>query len=269
MEPSTAYIVSFSPTGTTRKILVGITNGFNAATVEAVNLTPPAEGRPTTHLGGDGLAIIGAPVYGGRLPAEAISRLRTVRGDNTPAVVVVVYGNRDFEDALLELKDLAVEQGFVPVAGAAFIGEHSFSTRELPIAVGRPDGQDLDRAAALGQAVRGKLAGLASLSAIGPLPIPGRFPYEGGARAMNVAPVTNEERCTLCGVCAGVCPTAAIVVAEQVTTEVARCIRCCACIKSCPEDARLWEDPMMLKISTWLAENCAARKEPQLFGVSV
>ncbi len=268
MELNTAYVVSFSPTGTTRKILVGIANGFKAAKVEAVNLTPPDAGRPATQLGGDGLAIIGAPVYGGRLPAEAISRLRTVRGDKTPAVVVVVYGNRDFEDALLELKDLAVEQGFVPVAGAAFIGEHSFSTRALPIAVGRPDGPDLGLAAAFGGAVRDKLAGMTSLSDLGTLSIPGRFPYEGGPRAMNVVPATNVERCTLCGVCAGVCPTAAIVVAEQVTTEVAACIRCCACIKSCPEDARFWEDPMMLKISTWLAENCAARKEPQLFGVT-
>jgi ferredoxin len=83
---------------------------------------------------------------------------------------------------------------------------------------------------------------------------------------MTVAPVTRETKCTLCGICADLCPTAAISVNGSVATRVDLCIRCCACIKGCPEDARFWEDEKMRKIANWLNENCSARKEPQLFG---
>lgn len=267
MEINKVKIVCFSPTGTTRKILVSIAKGFGADVIEAVNLTPSGGEWSLRPLGGDELAIIGVPVYGGRVPAEAIKRLHTLKANRSPAVLVVVYGNRDFEDALLELKNLAIELGCVPVAAGAFVGEHSFSTNDRPIAAGRPDAVDLQKAEAFGLAVRETLSRRGVPAASGALAIPGRFPYEGGARAMSVAPVTNEDRCALCGVCAEVCPTAAIVVGERVETSVELCIRCCACIKSCPEEARGWEDPMMLKITQWLHENCGQRKEPQLFGL--
>jgi ferredoxin len=84
---------------------------------------------------------------------------------------------------------------------------------------------------------------------------------------MAVCPVTREEPCDVCGTCADVCPTAAISIDGRVATEIERCIRCCACVKSCPTGARVWEDDMMKKIVGWLNENCAVRKEPQIFGV--
>ena len=73
-------------------------------------------------------------------------------------MVIAVYGNRAFEKAAAELAALAARQGFVPVAAAAFVGEHSYSTPETPVAAGRPDAQDLARAAEFGAAVRKKLA---------------------------------------------------------------------------------------------------------------
>ena len=56
---------------------------------------------------------------------------------------MVVYGNRDYEDALLELSDRAKDWGLTPVAAGAFIGEHSYSRPSLPVAEGRPDEDDL------------------------------------------------------------------------------------------------------------------------------
>lgn len=91
-------------------------------------------------------------------PPTAAKRLETLRGSGTPAVVIAVYGNRAFEKAAAELAALAARQGFVPVAAAAFVGEHSYSTPETPVAAGRPDAQDLARAAEFGAAVRKKLA---------------------------------------------------------------------------------------------------------------
>ena len=162
---------------------------------------------------------------------------------------------------------LAVELGFMPVAGGAFIGEHSFATEEVPIANGRPDSQDVQKAMAFGAKIKDKVAALSSPEAQPDLEIPGRFPYEGGAKAMAVAPVTKEDLCTVCGTCAEVCPTAAISIDGRMATDVELCIRCCACIKNCPTCARVWENDKMKEIATWLNKNCSARKEPQIFGV--
>ncbi len=266
MDVKQVKLIYFSPTGTTQKILESIAKGVAAKDIGHVNLTLPEDARQTITPFSDELVVIGAPVYGGRLPVEAINRFKRLKADNTPAVVIVLYGNREFEDALLELKDLAIELGFTPVAAGAFIGEHSFATEDLPIANGRPDSLDIQTAMDFGAKIKAKLAALSSPNVQPDLGIPGRFPYEGGALSLAVAPVTKET-CTLCGICAEVCPTAAISIDESVATSVELCIRCSACIKSCPEDARQWEDSMMKKIAVWLNENCSARKEPQIFGI--
>jgi ferredoxin/flavodoxin len=266
MEIKQVKLIYFSPTGTTRKIVESIAQGIHIENVEHINLTLPAGAHPTIPTFSDELVILGAPVYGGRLPVEAIKRLKMFKASKTLAVPVVVYGNREFEDALLELNNLAIELGFLPVAGGAFIGEHSFATKDLPIANGRPDSLDVQKAIEFGARIKEKIAMLQSADRQPVLNIPGKFPYEGGARAMTIAPLIKEDTCTVCGTCAAVCPTAAIEeINGRVATKIDRCIRCCACIKSCPTDSRYWDDAMMKKFATWLHENCAARKEPQIF----
>jgi ferredoxin len=267
MDVKQVKLIYFSPTGTTQKVLESIAKGLAVEDMAHIDLTLPEGAQQAIAPLSDELVIIGAPVYGGRLPVDAIKRFRQLKANNTLAIIIVVYGNREFEDALLELKDLAIELGFVPIAGGAFIGEHSFATEAVPIANGRPDSQDVQKATAFGAQVRGKVDALPSPDAQNDLAIPGRFPYEGGARSMAVAPVTTEETCTVCGTCASVCPTAAISINGSVATEIALCIRCCACVKNCPTGARVWEDGKMQEIANWLNKNCGTRKEPQLFGV--
>ncbi|MEJ2041107.1 MAG: 4Fe-4S binding protein [Desulfosarcinaceae bacterium] len=269
MEIKQVKLVYFSPTGTTRKVLENVAKGIAAGTVEHIDLTLPEGAQKTMPPFSDELVVLGAPVYGGRLPVDAIDRFKRLKASNSLAVPIVVYGNREFEDALLELKDLAIALGFNPVAGGAFIGEHSFATKDVPIADGRPDDLDVQKAMDFGAKIKDKVKALQSPDALMDLEIPGRFPYEGGARSMAVSPVTKEDLCTLCGICAGVCPTAAISIDNSVKTETELCIRCCACIKNCPEDARVWEDSMMKKITDWLYENCRTRKEPQIFGIDM
>jgi flavodoxin len=182
-------LIYFSPTGTTRKVLESIAEGIGAEVVGHIDLTLPAGlKQPIAPVSG-GIAVIGAPVYGGRLPADAIDRFKQVTADGVPAVLVVVYGNREFEDALLELKDLSLALGFIPVAGGAFVGEHSFARSDLPIANGRPDRRDLQKAKDFGEKAMAKIAALPSPEARMDLDLPGRFPYEGGVRSMAVSPV--------------------------------------------------------------------------------
>ena len=146
MKITTAKLVYFSPTGTTKKVLEGIADAIQVDLVEQIDLTPPeAVTREFEELQ-DELAIIGAPVYGGRIPLDAVHRFRRLKANNTLVVVVVLYGNREYEDALLELKNLTEELGFTAVAGGAFVGEHSYANETVPIANGRPDAEDLKKA---------------------------------------------------------------------------------------------------------------------------
>ena len=58
------------------------------------------------------LLIVGIPVYAGRVPAMAVDRIRRFKGEGTPAVAIAVYGNRDYDDALLELSDICPATAF-------------------------------------------------------------------------------------------------------------------------------------------------------------
>ena len=213
-------LVYFSPTKTTMKILEGIAAGIGVERVERLDLTTPesaAQKYPRFH---ETLAVIGVPVYGGRVPLDAVDRLRKIRADGVPAVIVVVYGNRAFEDALLELKDISSEVGFRPIAGGAFIGEHSFSNPDTPIAAGRPDAEDLAKTREFGRMIWEKMTSpKGGVSAVPPLTVPGDFPYKERPQPARIVPVTLETLCTTCGTCAEVCPTAAVTVDGRVVTD--------------------------------------------------
>ncbi|MBI5585840.1 MAG: 4Fe-4S binding protein [Deltaproteobacteria bacterium] len=265
MPYDTVKLIYFSPTRTTQKILQAMARGMPVARIDQLDLTPPqAETQSFAELGEE-LTILGAPVYAGRLPIEAVRRLRRLKSREAPAIVVVVYGNRAYEDALLELKDLAVEQGFRPLAAGAFIGEHSYSTGNRPIAHGRPDEADLNQAREFGQRVFQKLTRVRKWDRMPVLEVPGNFPYKERMKRPPEAPSTQEGLCLLCGTCATVCPAAAVVVEEAVITEPERCLVCQACVKSCPTGARVMEVERINKVAEWLNTHCALRKEPELF----
>jgi ferredoxin len=265
MDITSANLIYFSPTQTTRKVLEGIAQGFQINTVNHFDLTPPdARMKKPAEIHNE-LTLIGAPVYGGRLPVDAISRLQRFKGNDTPAVIVVVYGNRAYEDALLELRDIALELGFQPVAAGTFIGEHSYSNNVTPVAVGRPDIEDLIKAKEFGKMIHKKMVHMRKLNEMVPLQVLGNFPYKDLRMLSDIVPVTQEMICSKCATCASICPTAAISIEDKVVSDSSLCIRCCACIKSCPTGARAMEDQRVRHLAEWLTTNCSDRKEPEMY----
>jgi ferredoxin/flavodoxin len=266
MKISAIRLLYFSPTGTTKVVLENIAAGLCAEMVNHVDVTlPDADRHAFLEMKDDELLVVGAPVYAGRIPEIAAQRFQKMRSRGNPAVLVVVYGNREFEDALLELSDLAQASGFVPVAGGAFIGEHSFSTKSTPLAEGRPDASDIRKAREFGVSIGQLLQNIQNIGEIRPPKLPGNRPFRGPSILPKVSPVVDKDRCTACGNCAAVCPTGSICIKETSCTRAETCVLCCACIKTCPARARALKDPTIAQIIGWLQAIAANRKEPEVF----
>jgi len=241
-----------------------IAEGFQKPAIKRFDLTLPGSDTMSFKPIRGGLTIIGTPVYGGRVPKTFVERIRRIAAQNAPAVVVAVYGNRHFDDALVELNDLATKAGFNVIAGGAFIGEHSFTDNSTPIAKGRPDKSDVFTATDFGIRIKGKFESLCDVSD-SVLKLPGNVPYKDDMPDLEAAPITAEELCTQCGVCLEVCPTGAINSGDMTITDPKLCIQCCACVKVCQFEARTMEHPGILKKKEWILQNCQKRKEPAMY----
>ncbi|MCX5811701.1 MAG: EFR1 family ferrodoxin [Proteobacteria bacterium] len=272
MNIQTISCVYFSPTGTTRAIVENIARGMQAGKIEMVDCTKRSQ--RDKHAFGSEIVILGVPVYYGRVPEEVAGLLATITAKQRPAVLVAVYGNRAYDDALKELYDIASTQGFIPVAAGAFIGEHSYSSSAYPIAQGRPDESDLQKARLFGANIREKLLNLESPEKANTITVPGHFPYvepktllliKEARKTTSYAPETDVTVCTHCGKCAEVCPTGAVPPGEPTMTDRWQCIICHACIKNCPSGARQMKNENFDAKIKWLYDICQPRKEPKWY----
>ncbi|MDD1689104.1 MAG: EFR1 family ferrodoxin [Methanoregula sp.] len=265
MQIDTAKLVYFSPTGTTQKVVRAIARGLNPGSIEEIDITKPAARVRPLQTSEDDLLIIGVPVYVGRVPAIVLPWLKAIRAQNTPAVCVVLYGNRTYEDTLLELRNLVTQCGCRAVAGAAFLGEHSFSDAGTPIAAGRPDAGDLRRAEEFGQKIREQLRSVSPGSPVPEAAIPGQYPYRGDSRLWTEDFIEVSDACTQCGSCAGQCPVGAIDAEDSKKIDAKLCVSCCACIRYCPEHARSIKPGRVKDAQLRLHTLYPDRKEPECF----
>lgn len=265
MKIESLKLVYFSPTGTTKAIIQGIAGGMHAVNTELIDITKPAIRKQPMTTSKDDLLIVGVPVYVGRVPALVMEWLHLLVADHTPVVSVVVYGNRAYEDALLELNNSLAERGCKPIAAAAYIGEHSFSDPERPIAAGRPDASDLQHAANFGRRIYERLLTANSAEDIELPDLPGNYPYRGSSKLWDVDFVAVGNECRQCGLCADICPVGAVDPENSSLIDIELCITCCACIKNCPQQARTMKPGIVNDVAAKLHRLFQERNEPELF----
>lgn len=272
MQINRVWAVYWSATGTTKRVVKQIAQ--QAARVlhtpfAEYDFTLPAARQDALSFEAEDLVIFGTPTYAGRVPNVLLKYLSTVQGNGTAAVPVVTFGNRAFDDSLIELRDILADHGFIPLAAAAFVGEHSFSTT---LAAGRPDEDDLALASEFGAQVAARVQ---TVDANTPLvAVPGRVQeertyYQPRDRAGNpvdirkVKPKTREV-CDDCGLCVRVCPMGSIN-PENVREFIGICIKCGACVKKCPKGAKYYDDAGYLYHKTELEEGYCRRAAVSLF----
>lgn len=249
------YDIVFSPTGGTKKV-VNCLIGTLETEVTTVDLTNSKLDFNAVSLMKEDVAVISVPSYGGRVPAVAIERLGKIHGNDARAVLVCVYGNRAYEDTLVELEDAAKQAGFQVIAAVSAVAEHSIARQ---FAAGRPDAQDAAHLSSFAKQIQHKL----SEGDRSEPDIPGNRPYKKAGGAGMVPKPTKE--CTNCGVCAAECPVQAIDKKDPKKVDEKACISCMRCIAVCPQDARKLNPVMLSAASLMLKKVCSERKECELF----
>lgn len=250
------YRITFSPTGGTQKVANTFTRAFGQANFP-VDLSDGSINFKEICFTEKDICVVAVPSFGGRVPEIAISRLEQMNGGNAKAIIIAVYGNRAYDDTLLELQDTLVKSGFNCIAAVAAVAEHSIMHQ---FAVGRPDAQDCDELADFAEKVRQRVEA-------GGLPqsvkVPGNRPYckyDG----IPIKPSAGKA-CNLCGTCASQCPANAIPIADPSQTDKSKCISCMCCVSVCPRKARGVKKLLVAVAAKKLQRVCKDRKKNELF----
>lgn len=259
----------FSATGTTEKIVKKLADELSKylnKDTSFYNFTLPEKRKEPIHFCKDDIVIVGVPVYAGRVPNVLLNYLDTIKSEGSKAVALVLYGNRNYDDALIELKNILKNNGFTVIAGGAFVGEHSFSKK---LAKNRPDEKDIGIVEGFAKGIFNKLSSNNGQEVI----VPGNENYRPYYKPIDkhgnfvdirkVIPNTNED-CINCKLCVSVCPMGSIDY-EDVSKLNYICIKCGACIKLCPVHAKYYDDENYLNHKYELEIEFAVRREPEIF----
>lgn len=273
MQATKVTAVYYSATGNTEKVVKAIAERIAeklGAPMEVFDFTLPGSRRQEKHFPAGELVVFGTPVYAGRVPNKMLPAVQTLfKSDGALAIPVVTFGNRNFDNGLIELRNELENNGFHTIAGAGFAASHVFSDKLAP---GRPDEKDMKVLEQFADAAGDKIAAMTEIAS--PVSVRGDDPVgpyytplgTDGKPAvfLKAKPLTHAELCDKCGKCVEVCPMGSIS-AEDPLQVTGICIKCQACIKKCPVHAKYFDDPAFLSHVAMLEQNYTRRAEPETF----
>lgn len=274
MKLNAVWAVYFSGTGTTEKVVTALAETVATklgVPCNVVSFNSPVVRQEELSFNEGDLVVLGTPVYAGRVPNLLLPYLKgNVRGNGALAVPVSLFGNRNVDDGLMELRNILEEDGFHTVGGGAFVAEHSFSKI---LGAGRPDVEDMALVRELGERVAEKVLAL-DATPIVPVRVVGCDPirpyytprdrHGNPINILKVKPKTDLDRCIQCGLCASICPMGSIDL-EDSSIIKGICIKCCGCEKKCPTGAKYYDDEGYLYHKQELEEVYARRAEAEIF----
>jgi ferredoxin len=253
MEDKTVHAIYFSPAQSTKKIVEAVAQGISNNVIchnITLGIQESIDFKPNDRV------VIGVPSYVGRVPALAAKYLSKIKANGTYAILVCVYGNREYQDTLLELSHISRDSGFIPICSGAFVARHSIFP---DVASERPDQSDLEKAAQFGRQSLEYIKGEKSLV----LDLPGDYPYI-EAKKVPLVPKTNSN-CNQCGICVKNCPVGAIDPNNPEKTDKKMCIACTRCIYVCPQNARQFKGIKYNLVRRQFIKNNSERKEIEWF----
>lgn len=245
--------ITFSPTGGTDKCCKTLSEAIGSIT-ESIDLT--RRNLSPVSLTDNDVAVIAVPSFSGRVPKLALERLSNINGNGARAILMAVYGNRAYEDTLIELRDGVVKLGFKVIAAVSAVAKHSVATT---IASDRPDESDMDTLKKIGAEIKSKIERNESTEPA----IPGNRPYR--KTGPGIVPNTKKSKCNGCGVCARQCPSGAIDADNPGKIDKNACISCMRCVAVCPTGAKRISPLMLALVSKMLKKPCSTRKEIEIF----
>lgn len=249
------YEITFSPTGGTKKVADFLATELNRE-IRCIDLSNSNEDFHQFSLTNEDTAIIAVPSYSGRVPSTAAERIAKIQGNGAKAIIVCVYGNRAYEDTLVELQDIVQQVGFTVISAIAAIAEHSIAHQ---YATNRPDKDDYKYLKVFAEQIGDKL----KKNDFSTPAIPGNRPYRKIANAGIVPKVTKS--CTQCGLCASKCPVGAIDKNNPAKVNKKVCISCMRCVTLCPHHARKVNGLFLTIVNMMLKKSCSIRKECELY----
>lgn len=249
--------IVFSPTGGTQRVADAITESCSKD-IERIDLSDAAKDFSTVNIEKDDYVLIAVPSFGGRVPAVATERLSKINGNKAKCAIVCVYGNRAYDDTLIELKDTAEKSGFTVSAAVVAIAEHSIVHQ---YATGRPDNEDVKKLQRFFAKIIEKFnnSDFSETS----ITVPGNSNYK-KAGAGGVIPKAGKE-CVSCKMCAEKCPVGAIDTNNPKATDPKKCISCMRCVSICPKNARKVNGAMVAVVGLAIKKACSVKKECELY----
>ncbi len=242
--------IVFSPTGGTKKVSHIIGTYWNKDTVN-IDLSNAKTDFTKCKINKEDMALIAMPSFSGRAPGIAIERLKQINGNGAQCTLVCTYGNRAYEDTLVEMEDTANQCGFGVIAAIAAVAQHSIIPQ---YAANRPDLLDKNQLINFADQIIKKCEKFA--------PIPGNRPYKRAGSAKLVPKL--KKSCIKCGLCSEICPVKAIN-SVNFKTDSKKCISCMRCVKQCLKNAREINGVMVFIASMAIKKTCSLRKENELF----